>query len=1364
VTSELPRIDRLRERLLAEELAWARSLFLATGDRGLVDAATACLADARAAYARFDDLSRRCDTADARSRARFVATYLREANKDPAELAGDLRALRRGGPGVFDTAALAERLAREVNLLEMRAEACLAVLGALGASTNSSLVGPVLALAETPGRWSRRTEAISWLRKLSRIVVSGYDWDVVVSKLADLTSFDEHRWVQAAALAALATFDGGAAHAIAKERLDRDHGGDDFLVRARITGMVGQFRRTRWLDLLPLAHADASELVRMTAVGVEPSAEVVDRIARTDTSHRVRASAVIRLAKRFPQHAPSALGRALTGDAHGFVVETAADELVRMARKAPSSVPAESRLGLLVASRRADLPAEARNRCADAHVEIDVLVGDARGLLYELSDLVRDTKVGGSTRITRQSLEGIDERQLLSILSVIARDDFGVGVEERRDGWIVHRGERSGFAPWRFLFELSHPSPGKRQGYAHVTGRRLHGRLRAPPGLLAEVTATRVPGERVLSVHGGGWGRHLPLVQDLISTGVLVARSIRIGSAFGVTKVTPPRSFFERLQGQWRLTSRYAHFAALRQQALSSEGDDIKNPYVRDVLRETGILIEIVPYAIDVTAPYRGEQRAWTAPDSVDQGPSISGTALGVAPISLLPATGIVPAHVVRTVWDQITSAALSGEMRLSHLASYATLLLGALVARQMFVRHRLEGHRKKVPLVIGGWGTRGKSGTERLKAAMFQGLGYECLVKTTGCEAMFIHAIPGLRSREVFIYRPYDKATIWEQEAVLALAVRLSARVFLWECMALQPELVNLLQTQWMHDDVSTITNAYPDHEDIQGPTGLDVANTIAEFVPRDSTLVTSELQMLPVLKQSAASRGTRTVVATPRDAELLASDLVARFSYAEHRNNIALVAALARHLGVPPTVAIAEMADHVVADLGALKTYPTVWWRGRSLSFTNGMGANDRTGTLENWRRSGFEDQATRSNPRVRLVTVVNNRADRPARTEVFANVLVNDIAAHHHVLIGTNVAGLLRSIRAALEQHLRELGLTRELPSDAAERRRLVRARLEKAFGRLMVTGADAPGIEAELGALGFPSIPPPLLEGLLHPVAGETYEAAKAAVQKAVGAIFDEEQLPFATAVIAARRTWTRLLDPADTRIDHRPAELETDFASVYRSIFMDSIVVLDDPDLSGDAIIHAVAAAVPRGSDARIMGLQNIKGTGLDFVYRWVSIDSVFRAIADLESHARAVRERALIDLLAHDDYGVIDAVIARKAVEKARTRHPDPSLPYDAILKRLDDIARARGTRLRTKHGTGFSERLRRTLGETLDFVDAARRRRMAARVLDAFSAGRISHATAAIHMRRIVARTKGAWMVPDGYSPAGGGPDAEEI
>jgi hypothetical protein len=65
-------------------------------------------------------------------------------------------------------------------------------------------------------------------------------------------------------------------------------------------------------------------------------------------------------------------------------------------------------------------------------------------------------------------------------------------------------------------------------------------------------------------------------------------------------------------------------------------------------------------------------------------------------------------------------------------------------------------------PLVVGGWGTRGKSGTERLKAALFNAVGLG-VVSKTGCEAMFLHAHPFGPMKEMFLFRP-TTATIWNK------------------------------------------------------------------------------------------------------------------------------------------------------------------------------------------------------------------------------------------------------------------------------------------------------------------------------------------------------------------------------------------------------------------------------------------------------------------------------------------------------------------------------------------------------------------------------------------------------------------------
>jgi hypothetical protein len=54
------------------------------------------------------------------------------------------------------------------------------------------------------------------------------------------------------------------------------------------------------------------------------------------------------------------------------------------------------------------------------------------------------------------------------------------------------------------------------------------------------------------------------------------------------------------------------------------------------------------------------------------------------------------------------------------------------------------------------------------------------------------------------------------------------------------------------------------------------------------------------------------------------LPADLLARLPYNEHPRNVALILELAEALGIDREFALVEMADHVVPDLGVLKTYP--------------------------------------------------------------------------------------------------------------------------------------------------------------------------------------------------------------------------------------------------------------------------------------------------------------------------------------------------------------------------------------------------------------------------------------------------------
>ncbi len=271
----------------------------------------------------------------------------------------------------------------------------------------------------------------------------------------------------------------------------------------------------------------------------------------------------------------------------------------------------------------------------------------------------------------------------------------------------------------------------------------------------------------------------------------------------------------------------------------------------------------------------------------------------------------------------------------------------------------------------------------------------------------MFLYAFPNGQTKEMFLYRSYDKATIWEQRFVAQLGQQLHSDAFLWECMGLTPSYVQILQRSWMRDDISTITNTYPDHEDIQGPAGINIPQVMTCFIPRGTRLITSEEQMLPILRDAAIELNTTFEQVGWYEAGLLASDVLKRFPYEEHPYNIALVVQVAKHLGMTPDDALREMADRVVPDLGVLKTSPIATIRTRRLQFSNGMSANERHGCINNWLRLGFDQITPDSQPGVWVTTVVNNRADRIPRSRVFASILVNDLSADRHVLIGGNLS---------------------------------------------------------------------------------------------------------------------------------------------------------------------------------------------------------------------------------------------------------------------------------------------------------------------------------------------------------------------
>jgi poly-gamma-glutamate synthase PgsB/CapB len=652
----------------------------------------------------------------------------------------------------------------------------------------------------------------------------------------------------------------------------------------------------------------------------------------------------------------------------------------------------------------------------------------------------------------------------------------------------------------------------------------------------------------------------------------------------------------------------------------------------------------------------------------------------------------------------------------------------------------------------------------------------------------MFIHSVPDSAPAEIQIFRPYGKATIWEQRNLLELGAQMGSQVFLWECMALNPHYVDLLQRAWMQDDIATVTNAYPDHENIQGPTGRDVAEAITQFVPTESTLITSEINFLPLFRDACARKKTKFMSIGEYAGDLVADDLLDLFPYQEHPRNIALVAKLAHEVGLDPQLAVVVMADNVVPDIGVLRSYPQVRLRGRRLRFTNGCSANERAGFLASWQRIGL-DLSPDADPETMVVTVVNNRDDRVARSEVFSRILVEDLSVDRHVIIGTNISGLLGFIRSALDDFLSQNPLltTADLSDPQGQSRAetrlsrmMARFRIPTpswdALRRRLIVYAHGCGLEAhpteglETCCRGLLENPSDVLalaavrselgkDAQLRQRLGEsiTARASEAAERKGEPPEVDRpaerteledhflDQL--ARQVVASRLRAT--LAQAFMRRDQALAEgFQASFREVYRALFLSSLEVVQDPKTKGDEIARRCASCVPPGTRVEIMGTQNIKGTGLDFVYRWISVQTVSDELARFETGHAEDRLAALRALVGFEDHGQMDMGLISAFLGHFSPRNDVESALADELRAKADAFGRKSSdpdpkSRAKKSAGGGllaFAE-------GWLDFLDATNRYRKAQVVLGDLRHRRISHRRAALRMREIQNREKGGWL-----------------
>ena len=328
-------------------------------------------------------------------------------------------------------------------------------------------------------------------------------------------------------------------------------------------------------------------------------------------------------------------------------------------------------------------------------------------------------------------------------------------------------------------------------------------------------------------------------------------------------------------------------------------------------------------------------------------------------------------------------------------LAASLLLLAAGIVEKR---RHRAWLDR--LPLRISVNGSRGKSTVTRLLTGALADGGYRPLGKTTGTEPK-LHF--GWTGEEQDLQRRPEGPNISEQLRVTRQAVERGADVLVTECMAVKPEYQHTFHHDLVDVNLLVICNALDDHLDEMGPTAADVAEVFAASIPRGGTVVVTPEPHLDVYLEAAADRDAKVLIAEPDAVPERALQGHGHLVLADH---VALVLAVTRELGIDDEVAIAGLRDAPV-DRFAMRVIP-VGDDAAPSYFVNGFAANDPGSTLAVW-----EHIQSRGLDADGLTVIVNCRADRIGRTELFATDVLPQLPIDTLVVTGEQTRPILRAV---------------------------------------------------------------------------------------------------------------------------------------------------------------------------------------------------------------------------------------------------------------------------------------------------------------------------------------------------------------
>ncbi len=320
-------------------------------------------------------------------------------------------------------------------------------------------------------------------------------------------------------------------------------------------------------------------------------------------------------------------------------------------------------------------------------------------------------------------------------------------------------------------------------------------------------------------------------------------------------------------------------------------------------------------------------------------------------------------------------------------------LLVFIIFYRIEKIKH--EQNIKSIPLRIWVNGTRGKSSVTRLIAAGLRADGKKVIAKTTGTSARFITD----DTSEQPVIR-LGMANIGEQIKILTKTAQEKPDAVVLECMALRPDLQWTESTQIVQPNAVVITNIRADHLDVMGPTVKDIMKTFIKAIPERCQIFVTKSVLSGEVLQKIDRKNVKIITA---EASTVSDGVLKKFSYMEHRENVAVALSVCKYYGVGEKIALKGMY-HAQPDPGALRKF-TIFLDGREIIFINAMAANDPESTYQIWQSVDKDF--------LEINLLINCRSDRIDRTFQLANLIKNRLHTDHYILTGSGTDVLARSL---------------------------------------------------------------------------------------------------------------------------------------------------------------------------------------------------------------------------------------------------------------------------------------------------------------------------------------------------------------